>query len=305
MTQVWRKVDDMSQEDWLVWRNKGLGGSDAPAIMGVSPWCTPYQKWEEKVFGKKQEDNACKKFGRDTEKSSRMEFEDLVGLKMNPCNVISVEYPWLRASLDGIDLQGKTIVEIKKANREDHALACEGIVTDKYFPQLQHILLVTGLPSIYYFSSPANGKNGHALPVFRNEEYIQNELFPKLQQFWEMVQTRTPPPFCENDVIPMDDNSEWKFLAEEWRTVSSNIKKLESEQDALKKQMIELAGGNARGHGLSLRLDKVAGRINYEAAFESYLDNMRSQYPDVSFPPLELDPFRKESFVKWTARDIA
>ena len=30
-------------------RRNFIGGSDAPAIMGVSPWDTPYTCWEKKV----------------------------------------------------------------------------------------------------------------------------------------------------------------------------------------------------------------------------------------------------------------
>ena len=34
---------------WLEERMSYIGGSDAPIIMGVSPWKTPYQLWEEKM----------------------------------------------------------------------------------------------------------------------------------------------------------------------------------------------------------------------------------------------------------------
>ena len=38
----------ISQIDWLKERQKGIGGSDVAAILGMSPWRTPYQVWEEK-----------------------------------------------------------------------------------------------------------------------------------------------------------------------------------------------------------------------------------------------------------------
>jgi len=302
---LWRKVPEMSHDDWLIWRNCGLGGSDAPAIMGVSPWATPYQKWEEKVFGKKPEDNASKKFGRDTEKASRMEYEDLVGLKMDPCNVENAEHPWLRASLDGIDPKNETIVEIKKSNREDHATACRGKVPDKYFPQCQHILLVTGKSTMDYFSSPASGGPGKIVGVPRDSAYINNELFPKLKEFWEMVQTKNPPPFVEDDIHPMENSQEWDIVAENWRSVNRTLKALEKEEERLKNELIRIAKGNAEGNGVSLKFSKVDGRINYEAAIDEYMRTLRRSWPEMDFPPMNTDLYRKDPFIKWTARDIA
>jgi putative phage-type endonuclease len=37
------------REEWLAARRKGLGGSDVPAVLGLSPWRTPLQVWAEKV----------------------------------------------------------------------------------------------------------------------------------------------------------------------------------------------------------------------------------------------------------------
>jgi len=34
---------------WLCERRRGLGGSDVPAVIGISPWRTPLQVWAEKV----------------------------------------------------------------------------------------------------------------------------------------------------------------------------------------------------------------------------------------------------------------
>ena len=40
---------EQKSEEWLDWRKKGIGSSDAPIIMGVSPWKTPFELWEEKT----------------------------------------------------------------------------------------------------------------------------------------------------------------------------------------------------------------------------------------------------------------
>ena len=39
---------DQNSPEWHEWRRKGIGSSDAPAVMKVSPWMTPYMLWEIK-----------------------------------------------------------------------------------------------------------------------------------------------------------------------------------------------------------------------------------------------------------------
>ena len=38
-------------EEWLEFRRSRIGASDAPIIMGVSPWKTHYKLWVEKIQG--------------------------------------------------------------------------------------------------------------------------------------------------------------------------------------------------------------------------------------------------------------
>ena len=40
--------------DWLEWRKSGIGGSDCAAILGLSPYMTNVELWEQKVLGKKK-----------------------------------------------------------------------------------------------------------------------------------------------------------------------------------------------------------------------------------------------------------
>ncbi len=46
---VLHNLDDMTRADWLHARKSGLGGSDAAAILGVSPWTSGYTLWRDKT----------------------------------------------------------------------------------------------------------------------------------------------------------------------------------------------------------------------------------------------------------------
>ena len=48
-TQVLAKTSDMEKEEWLEHRRKGIGGSDAAAILGMNPWKSPMDVWLEKT----------------------------------------------------------------------------------------------------------------------------------------------------------------------------------------------------------------------------------------------------------------
>ena len=36
-------------DEWLAFRNTGIGGSDAAAVLGENPWKTNVELWEEKT----------------------------------------------------------------------------------------------------------------------------------------------------------------------------------------------------------------------------------------------------------------
>ena len=39
----------MTREDWLQERRRGIGGSEAAAILGLSPWATPLDVYLDKI----------------------------------------------------------------------------------------------------------------------------------------------------------------------------------------------------------------------------------------------------------------
>lgn len=69
----------MTHAEWLIERRKGIGGSDASAILGLNPYKTNVQLWEEKT-GRRSEDEsisnlACVKYGKAAEQHLRALFE--------------------------------------------------------------------------------------------------------------------------------------------------------------------------------------------------------------------------------------
>src|SRR5271170_1345030 len=117
--------------EWLEMRRNKIGASDAPIIMQVSPWKTPYQLWEEKLGIAKQKQISYEmQRGTNLEEIARQEFEKMTGLIIFPQVVQHPNFEWMIASLDGIDLAHENIVEIKCPGINDHQYALDGKIPE-------------------------------------------------------------------------------------------------------------------------------------------------------------------------------
>lgn len=286
----------MNHEEWLNWRRSGIGASDAPAIMNVSPWKKPLDIWEEKVLGKRDVDSKYKKYGRDMEETARREFEKKFDTILYNFNVENPETSWLHASLDGMDLDKKLMVEIKCSGAKDHATALQKKIPEKYYPQCQHQLMVTGLDGMYYFSF--DGNQGAIVEVLREQTYIDS-LFEEEETFWASVLSQKPPYFC------MKDNEEWNHTAQSLKSIKGQIKALEDEE-ALKLQYLRdlSEGRSAKGTDAFFQRQECEGAIKYKEAIEDYLSKMRVYHPGIDFPVVPFEAYRKNSFEKWSLKFI-
>lgn len=223
-----------SGEEWHKWRKLGIGSSDAPVIMGMSPWSTPYQLWEEKIgLTKRDVSNFATQRGHELEPIARAQYELETGLDMPATLAVNEKRDWLRASLDGFNAEKNIVLEIKCPGKADHETAINGSVPDKYYPQLQHQLLVTGATCVHYYSY--DGSRGVLIEVKPDIEYIQRLLNTELA-FWDNVITKIPPPLSDLD-IKKCDNLEMLGLADTLVIISEQIKKLEIEAEAIKEKL--------------------------------------------------------------------
>lgn len=144
-----------SAADWLRARRSYIGGSDASSILGLSPWRSNVQLWEEKTGRAKAanlDDNALVKYGHDAEPLLRELFTlDAPEMKVyyEAWNMwTNSDYPWAHASLDGWleDPAGRLgILEIKTATIQSstHAAQWRDRIPDAYYCQLLHYFAVT------------------------------------------------------------------------------------------------------------------------------------------------------------------
>lgn len=200
--------------DFDKWLNAryGIGGSDASAVMGLSPYKTNEELWLEKTGQLIPEDISDKdyvKYGHDAEPLLRGLFalhhpEYKVEYFEN--NMIRNEkYPWAHASLDGelTDQNGrKGILEIKTTNilQSMQREKWKDQIPDNYYIQVLHYLLVTEydfvevkaeLRSVWQKEIRSQIREYH---IERKEVERDIEvLSEKEERFWQMVERKQKP----------------------------------------------------------------------------------------------------------------
>jgi len=191
-SQEWlEKALIQGSSEWKEFRRETIGASDAPIILGISPWKTPLELWEEKMgFRSGDEPSWAMLRGIELEDTARQAFEEMTKIYVFPRVIHHSEYQWMIASLDGIDIEAKNIVEIKCPGKKDHAIAKEGKIPEKYYPQLQHQMEVCKLTEAYYFSY--DGENGVLLTIKRDQAFI-DKMLEKEKEFWNCMKNFIPP----------------------------------------------------------------------------------------------------------------
>jgi putative phage-type endonuclease len=229
--------------------------------MGISPYVTPYQLWCRKLgFMPDAEMTGAMQRGHALQPFALAAFEKEMGLFMTPVVLESRTTPWMSASLDGLDLDGKIAVEIKCPNRETHQIALNGKVPDKYIYQLQHQMMVLNVDLMYYFSF--DGLKGVTLEVTRDDSLCE-ALFLHEERFWSSIQNFDPPELNDRDYIQKTD-ANWAALANRWQQIRTDLKKLEQEEEDCRNALIHMANQqNAEGCGIRVQTVPRKGLVDY------------------------------------------
>lgn len=253
-------------DNWLEWRRQGIGGSDAAAILGISPWTTRYQLWEDKTGrSKPKESNWAQERGTAMEPVARAWYELKTGIEMRDGCVVHSEFPFMRCSLDGGSDEARRALEIKCPGQKDHDTAKEGRVPDKYFPQCQHALIVTGYDSLDYVSFQSH-QDAVIINVKPDAEWCK-KYFEEAHRFWfDHVVADVPPELSEKDFQKMP--KELANEVSEYLGIKSEMEDLETKLSELKKDILEKLGEHPRAKGFGLSVNTVfrKGTIDYAKA---------------------------------------
>lgn len=189
--------------EWHAHRGRYRNASETAAVLGVSPWLTPYMLWELRTGRRQQDVSPAMRHGSQLEPKARAAYEALTGLVMQPLVLVEGEYS---ASLDGLTLGGDLLLEIKcpykgRASRLWQSVET-GDVPEHYHWQVQHQLMVSGADMAHLY-------------VFDGQQGLLVETLPKPTDWrricaaWDAfagyLASDTPPPLTDRDTRARSD----------------------------------------------------------------------------------------------------
>jgi putative phage-type endonuclease len=249
--------------EWLEYRRAKRNASEAAAVLGLSPWLTPYQLWLLKTGRSEVAVTAAMHHGAQLEPEARAAYEARTGHVMQPLVMQSGTYS---ASLDGITLGGDLVLEIKCPFRGEQSSlwqdAVRGEVPAHYRCQIQHQLMVSGatLAHLWVYA----GSRGLLLEVQRDDPAIE-QLRRAWDSFQACIDTDSPPPLCEADTVQRTDAA-WVEAAKAYKFAKRLADEAATGLDAAREALTALAQ-HAREHGGGISVTRYwkSGPVNYKA----------------------------------------
>lgn len=213
MEEIYKIFDFKDEKEWLSGRMNGIGGSDASSIVGMNPYKTNIDLFEEKIGRKIPEDISDKPYviyGKCAEEYIRGLFRldyPEYQVEHHEFRILqSVKYPFMQASLDGelTDTEGrKGILEIKTTNilQSMQYEKWKDKIPDNYYLQVLHYLLVTGYDFVV-LRAHLNGKWGQDVRTQVKHYFIERNdvredldyLLKEEIKFWKYVESGRKPP---------------------------------------------------------------------------------------------------------------
>ena len=265
--------------EWHQWRAKGVTASEAPIILGRSPYKTPRQLWAERTGAATPEDisrKPCVQRGIKMEDQVRQGFEDRHSTILLPFCAESTQHSVLRASLDGLSDDGEP-VELKVPTEKTYrAIVAQGDQATAYqlaWVQLQHQLYVTGAAQGWLVFDPClPDQPSLEFYINRDDQFIDTELVPACLQFWESIKTGTAPATDPERDVYVPDDAQWHEAAQVYRALMQDRHRLEQQLKPIKDQLaqaeatfVELMGNHLLAEAAGVRVTRYQqqGSVDY------------------------------------------
>jgi putative phage-type endonuclease len=250
-----------TRDEWLTQRRLGIGASDTPSILGLSSWGSAYSVWAEKTGLVEPEDlSDCEwiEMGNVLERPIFELWKERTGSRGEMWaqneSIKHQHHDWMRCTPDATAYflhERRQNVQIKNVGAHKTKEWADGVPLI-YQVQVQHEMAVLGpacLETIVVVL--IGGQKLKWFTVERNDRFIES-LIVKLAEFWDLVESKTPPPI---------DGSE---------ATLETINRLHPDDDGT---VVDLSNGTP------LDLNPAADlTMGIAAAYQEFLEN--SPYPE-------------------------
>lgn len=313
----------LDHDQWLEYRKKGIGGSDAAAIAGINPYKNAVAVYYDKVGEIEKEDlysvndrggfekgNEAAYWGNRDETEVAKEFYLRTGKRVRRRNAIfqHAEHEFMLANIDREIVGENAGLECKITGEFNKDSWQEGeTIPEQYYIQCQHYMAVTGREK-WYIAVKIGGNKFHWDLVERDEEIIEN-LAQLEGDFWQDVLDHQPPemdgtesskavlemlyPAAETVQESIDLPTETDEMIAELDQLKADLKEGEKRKKELENKVKSMLGANE--FGTSDEYFIKWGRVD-----ASKLDSkqLKQDHPEIYEEYKKSSSYRKFSYKK-------
>lgn len=290
---------DVGRAVWLKERRSGIGGTDAAAIMGLSPWASPYQVYMDKTgqaplraeteamwWGKALESIIARRY---TEKTGRKVYELPEGLVMR-----HAEHDFLLGTPDRLCITERRGLEIKTASlysAKDWGEVGTDEIPNAYLAQVVHYMAITGFD--VWDVAVLLGGNDFRVYTVRRDPDLEAMILDRCIRFWnDHVIPRVPPPVDGSEATNKLLRGLWTKTtplrvtatpeaiehAEAYAKAKANIEAWEAEkrkhESALMAAIGDLEGLDATTFRVTWKHTNPIRKVDYKALVEELADRL-------------------------------
>ncbi|EOS69487.1 hypothetical protein C818_02268 [Lachnospiraceae bacterium MD308] len=277
----------LDRQEWLRYRKRGLGGSDAGAVCGLNPYRTAMQVYQDKTTDNIEDiDNEAMRQGREFEDYVARRFTEATGKKVRRANFMyyDEEHPFMLADVDRMIVGENAGLECKTASPYMAEKWADGKIPMSYQIQCLHYMSVCNADA-WYIAVLIYGREFKYYRIERDEEMLA-DLIRIEEDFWENHVLK--------GVLPEPDGSELadSVIAEYYKKTRAEAveltgfdEKLSRRQELL--ELIESMGTEKRQIEQELKLFMGEAEIAEN-------DRYRISWKPVSSPRLDEKRLKEE-----------
>ncbi|CAL7960105.1 hypothetical protein GAMM_130026 [Gammaproteobacteria bacterium] len=272
-------------------RTKGLGGSDIPVLLGISPFRTAFNLYQEKIGEKDFEEELSLERRRLLETGTVLEDfvirqfkkEHEVQVSRRQDRLVSANHDFLWATIDG--MCENNVIEVK--------------TTASYNPHWKNKVPIYVLAQSAYYANLANAAGFKIIVFFRDtcamrvydfarDGDLEKQIIDSAVKFWDAVKNRIPPEptsYKELQKRFAEIVEDKKIIASEadiqkltrMKILQAEIKERETEYEALKVAECAIMGDapiivDEAGNVLAAWAQRTATRVSIDTLKNGFKD---------------------------------
>lgn len=312
--EILASTTNMSREEWLDQRTKGIGGSDSSIILGLNKWKTSFELWLEKtgqVIPQELQNDAAY-FGSQLEDLVAKEFEKRSGKKVRRKNAMlkHPEHEFIIANVDRMIVGEKAILECKTTSAYNVKEWENDEIPESYIIQVQHYLGVLGPEYKKAYFAVLIGGNKFVWKEIERDDELINLIFEQEIAFWNNhVLANIAPALNGSSAAEqylkkrydkaekgksVDFTSEYKYKIDEYLRIKNSMKSLEEQMKEIENQI------------KAEMQDAELGFVqNYQTEWKSITSNrVDTKKLKESFPEIYSQVVKESSYRKFGIKEI-